>query len=69
MKLGATGKFPEGKSHKDDEGGLTFAVGLDGNNIAIQFGTPVTWFSMPPRIARQLAETLANYASKLDPPS
>lgn len=64
MKLGPTGKFPEGKVSKDDEGELSFAVGKDGGNVVVNFGAPVVWFSMPPHLARKFAASLIEFADK-----
>lgn len=54
-KLGATGGFPHGKLNGSDEGGIRFAVGEDGGNVVINFGTPVAWLGMPPQQAIALA--------------
>lgn len=57
-KLGGTGDFPQGKLNGSDEGGISFAVGEDGGNVVINFGTPVAWLGMPPQQAVALAELL-----------
>lgn len=57
-KLGRTGDFPHGKLNGSDEGGIRFAIGEDGDNVVINFGTPVTWLGMPPEQAVALAEIL-----------
>lgn len=43
MKLGATGKFPQGKLNARDEGELTIAVGIKDGVVMIDFGKPVKW--------------------------
>ena len=57
-KLGCTGNFPHGKLNGSDEGGIRFAIGEDGGNVVINFGTPVAWLGMPPEQAVALAEML-----------
>lgn len=57
-KPGATGGFPHGKLNGSDEGGIRFAIGEDGGNVIINFGTPVAWLGMPPQHAVALAELL-----------
>ena len=66
-KLGKTGDFPEGKISEDDEGGLKMAVGIDGTNslVVIDFGTPVTWLSMGPDEALELAKKIEEDAVRL----
>lgn len=61
-KLGATGDFPHGKMNGSDEGGLRFAIGEDGGNVVLNFGTPVAWLGMPPEQAVALAEMLITKA-------
>lgn len=56
--LGATGEFPHGKLNGSDEGGIRFAIGEDGGNVVINFGTPVAWLGMPPEQAVTLALAL-----------
>jgi hypothetical protein len=62
-KLGATGKFPDGKLNPDDEGELTFGVACDDwGNVHINFGEPVAWLAMPPEIAINFARELLRHA-------
>lgn len=63
MKLGATGKFPDGKMHPGDEGELRFAVAKDSRgNVHIDFGKFVSWLALPPETAIQLARLLLKHA-------
>ncbi len=59
-KLGATGRFPEGKINESDEGELSFGIAADHRKrqVVINFGTPVSWFSLPPETAVQLANAI-----------
>jgi hypothetical protein len=61
-KLGATGKFPEGKLNEDDEGELTMGVANDGKLVHVNFGKPVHWFAVPPDKALELASLLTGHA-------
>jgi hypothetical protein len=65
MKLGATGDFPQGKLNDDDEGGLRIAISTDQGNVAVYFGTPVSWFALPPDAALDMAEALRHHAMEL----
>lgn len=48
LRLGATGKIPQGMLTPQDEGEIKFAVGLsmDKKRIVINFGKPVRWVGM-----------------------
>ena len=61
-KFGATGEFPKGRLNKDDEGELTFGVARDGDNVRIDFGTPVAWLVCPPKTAVDFAKALLGAA-------
>jgi len=58
--FGPTGKFPEGKIHPSDEGELQFGVGADHNHrqVVIQFGSPVSWLTLPPETAVKFAKSI-----------
>lgn len=63
MKIGATGKFPDGKMHPGDEGELRFAIARDARgNVHVDFGKNVSWFALPPVLAVELAIALAKHA-------
>ena len=66
--LGATGKFPHGKVHATDEGGLKFAIATDREHgvVALNFGTPVVWLALPPALAKELARALILHALELE---
>jgi hypothetical protein len=68
MKLGPTGKWPQGKVHPSDEGALVMGVAVDREHgvVVINFGSPVAWFSLPAPGARQLAALLLQNAEKLE---
>ena len=63
-KLGATGKFPDGKLAPGDEGEVQFAVGHDPDTgyVFIDFGKPVQWLSFPPDVAVNFAAMLLKHA-------
>lgn len=63
MKLGATGKFPDGALGPHDEGELQFGVSHDSKgNVHVNFGKEVSWFAMPPETAVQFARLLLQHA-------
>ena len=68
LGLGATGKFPEGKLHEDDEGEIKFAIAVDPNNhlIHLNFGKKVSFVSFGPAQAREIAAMLVRHAGKLE---
>lgn len=65
FKLGATGKFPEGKLTDDDEGEIRLAIGAKDGNVVIDFGQPVCWTAMPPDAALKFAAALIEKAKSL----
>jgi hypothetical protein len=68
FKLGATGRYPFGRSGPDDDGELRAAVAVDRAQglIRIEFGTPVAWLALPSGYARDLARLLVEKADELD---
>jgi hypothetical protein len=68
-KLGATGKYPEGKLNKTDEGELRFAIGPHvSGGIGIEFGKAVKWIVLPKETAIEMAFLLLRHAGvKLGP--
>ena len=64
--LGKTGKYPEGKLNKDDEGELRMGVAVHKGNVIIEFGTPVHWLGLPPFEARALGEMLIKKANEIE---
>lgn len=64
-KLGATGRYPDGKLNEDDEGELALKIGVKDGNVVLDFGKPVAWFAMPPDLAVDLAERLIARATKI----
>ena len=61
IELGATGKFPEGKLNNDDEGELRLMVSKEGDNVRIDFGTPVTWLAFTKEEAIAIGEALIKH--------
>ncbi len=63
MKLGATGKYPQGSYGRHDEGELQFGVARDSyGNVRVDFGKPVAWMALPPATAIELAKLLLRHA-------
>lgn len=61
---GATDAFPEGALTPDDEGELRFAITAHSGKVIVTFGKPVAWLGLTPRIARQFAKALNEWADK-----
>jgi hypothetical protein len=59
-KLGATGRFPEGKYSEHDEGEIQFAVAADAScgKVFVEFGKPVRSLGMTAEQAASLGEML-----------
>ena len=64
-KLGATGRYPEGKLRPDDEGELKAAIGTKDGKIFIEFGKPVGWLGISPEQALEFARVLTARANKI----
>jgi hypothetical protein len=63
---GATGKYPEGKLDKSDEGELTIGIDVDiHGNVRLEFGKPVAWLAMPPDAAISFGKLIINTAAKV----
>lgn len=65
--LGATGQFPLGKLHPDDEGELQLAITSDQGRVIIFFGKPVDWIGMDSEQAVGFAELIIEHARKAAP--
>lgn len=63
--LGPTGKFPEGKITKGDQGELKMAIGIYKNTVIIDFGTKISWLGLPKQEAIAFAELIIKNANKL----
>jgi hypothetical protein len=64
QRIGATGNYPQGKLHDDDEGELTMAVSRTGNIVRIDFGKSLQWIAMSPEEAVGLAQILMKHAER-----
>jgi hypothetical protein len=64
---GATGRFPEGKIHPNDEGELVCEVRInDGDGlVGVFFGKSVSWIACTPEQADVLAAELKSAARML----
>jgi len=63
-RLGPTGRFPEGRLTKHDEGEIAFALGRKEGKVIIDFGSPVHWLGMNPNQAIDLGNALIRHARK-----
>lgn len=66
QKLGATGKFPDGKLGEDDQGQLTMGISTKDGNVMIDFGKDINWLAFPPNDAREFARLLIARANGID---
>ena len=67
-KMGATGRFPEGKLTELDEGEIRFQVGFKDGKVVMDFGQPTAWIGMHPEQAKDLARTLMKWANPVTRP-
>lgn len=67
IKLGATGKFPEGKLNENDEGEIALGIAADKDNkkIIMNFGKPTAWIGFNVEQALNIANTLIKKASEI----
>jgi len=68
FKLGATGRFPEGKADEHDEGELQLALAADFQQaiVRIVFGKQISWLGLPSSKAREFARLIIEKADELD---
>lgn len=67
-QFGATGKYPEGKLAKEDEGEIQFGVASDPRRglVHVDFGKPVQWLAMTAKQAADLGQMLNEKARDAD---
>lgn len=66
LKLGATGKFPQGKLREDDEGEIRIAIGHQDGKVIMNFGKQTVWIGFDSRQARQVAASLIEHAEFIE---
>lgn len=62
LKLGATGRFPQGPLTASDEGEIQFRLGVIDRKVVMDFGQEVVWMGMDAAQARSLARALLRHA-------
>ncbi len=62
VKLGATGRFPEGKLTESDEGEIAFGITHKKGKVVLSFGKPVAWIGLGPAQATELAGLIRKHA-------
>lgn len=64
-KLGATGRFPDGKLNEHDEGEIAIGIAHDAQTgkIVMNFGQPTAWIGFTKDQARDIARVLNNLAT------
>ena len=67
MKLGPTGKFPQGKVDETDDGELTVAVATDheAQIVRVIFGKRTSWLGLPREQAIAFGELIIQRAKEL----
>lgn len=65
QKLGATGKFPEGKIDEHDEGEIKIGVTVKDDKIIIAFGKKIEWIGFTKKQAEDLANTILQRARQI----
>ena len=65
-EIGPTGKHPEGKISKDDDGELRVGLSILDGNVVMKFGKSVAWIGLPPENARQFGLGLLKCAGNID---
>lgn len=65
--FGPTGRFPQGRYTKHDEGEIAFGVAADkkAGKVVIDFGQPTAWIGMDADQADALAESLRSKAAEI----
>lgn len=58
-------RYPRGKLNADDEGALTFAVGMQDKTVIITFGQPVAWMGLDKATALDLAAAIRKHAESI----
>ena len=65
VKLGATGRFPQGKLNRHDQGELACAIYTEKGRVVMNFGKSVAWLCLDCDGALALAEILRQRAAEL----
>lgn len=64
-RLGATGKYPEGKLNPHDEGEIKIAIYRSKGKVIVNFGKEVKWFGVNAGQAIELGKTLVKHGKKI----
>lgn len=70
--LGATGRFPDGKIVREDQGEIKISIGVANrisgapHSIVMHFGKEVAWIGFTAAQAREIAKTLVANADALE---
>lgn len=65
LKLGATGKYPEGKLTPSDQGEIAISVGETDGKVVLNFGKDISWIGFPARQAIELARSISDHANSI----
>ena len=64
-KLGATGKFPQGKLTENDEGEIKISIGSSKGKVVIDFGKSIAWIGFDPQQAHEIADLIKRHADNI----
>jgi hypothetical protein len=62
--VGPTGRFPEGKMNRHDEGEIALAIGVQDGKVVLNFGKPTAWVGFNPDQAQELGMLLIRRAGE-----
>jgi hypothetical protein len=65
VKLGATGRFPQGNLNRHDQGELACAIYAYQGRVIMNFSKPIAWLCLDYDGALALAEILRQRAAEL----
>ena len=67
FRLGATGRFPDGKISDNDEGEIAIGIAVYRGKVLFNFGKPVQGIGFTPEQAEQIGRDLLNKAREASP--
>lgn len=59
-------RYPDGKLNAQDDGVIDVRIGVEDGRVVLAFPKPVTWFALPPDLARKLIVLIDKRASEAD---
>lgn len=65
VKVGPTGRFPDGKLSEHDNGEIAIAIGSEKGCVCLEFGVHIRSLGMTPEQALQMSECIAGHARRI----